>query len=94
MKDAIGNEINIGDIVILQLTTGGNKRYSTSKLAIGKVVRFTEKLVVLQYKHIDTGHLKNNMLDSNYEPNLIKRYPNNIIIYSDQQTGETASPTC
>lgn len=94
MKDAIGNEINIGDIIILQLTTGGNKRYSTSKLAIGKVVRFTEKLVVLQYKHIDAGNLKSNMLDSNYEPDLIRRYPNSIIIYPTQRKGDTVSPTC
>lgn len=83
MKDLLGKEINIGDKVILQLSISGNKRFSTTEFVIGKVVEFTEKMVVLQFKKIVEGDFESNMLDDNYEEKLVKRYPNSIIVYSE-----------
>ena len=83
MKDLLGKEINIGDKVILQLSISGNKRFSTTEFVIGKVVEFTEKMVVLQFKKIKEGDFESNMLDDNYEEKLVKRYPNSIIVYSE-----------
>lgn len=83
MKDLLGKEINIGDKAILQLSISGNKRFSTTEFVIGKVVEFTEKMVVLQFKKIKEGDFESNMLDDNYEEKLVKRYPNSIIVYSE-----------
>lgn len=79
--DLIGRSIKEGDTVLIISVNNSGSFNRTSKYKIGKVVGFTEEMVVIKQKEI-TNNFGNNISEEGYDEKTTRKFGRNLVVLS------------